>query len=98
MTTMTIPATPRQVKLHIGLSETIRNSLTLAGRSVLKVRKNPESLIDVTLQPIIFLVLFVYLFGGAVSGNSTTYIQTLLPGLMVQNTAFASLGIGMALN
>jgi oleandomycin transport system permease protein len=78
--------------------QAVKHSLTLAGRSITKIRKNPESLIDVTLQPIIFLVMFVYLFGGAVAGGSSHYIQTLLPGLMVQNTAFASLGIGIALN
>lgn len=86
------------VNLHIGLAQTVRNSLALAGRSIVKIRKNPETLLDVTLQPIIFLVMFVYLFGGAVAGGSSNYIQLLLPGLMVQNTAFASLGIGVALN
>jgi oleandomycin transport system permease protein len=90
---MTAPVT-----LHIGLAQTMRNSLALAGRSIVKIRKNPETLLDVTLQPIIFLVMFVYLFGGAVAGGTSNYIQTLLPGLMVQNTAFASLGIGIALN
>jgi oleandomycin transport system permease protein len=84
--------------LHIGLNQAVRNSLSLAGRSIVKIRKNPESLFDVTLQPILFLLLFVYLFGGAISGGTTEYLQFLLPGLMVQNIAFASLGIGMALN
>ena len=95
MTTLTAAA---PVNLHIGLAQTARNSLALAGRSIVKIRKNPETLLDVTLQPIIFLVMFVYLFGGAVAGGTSNYIQLLLPGLMVQNTAFASLGIGIALN
>jgi oleandomycin transport system permease protein len=95
---MTTMAVPRPVNLHIGLAQTMRNSLALAGRSIVKIRKNPETLLDVTLQPIIFLVMFVYLFGGAVAGGTSDYIQVLLPGLMVQNTAFASLGIGIALN
>ncbi|HEV2783273.1 MAG TPA: ABC transporter permease [Actinophytocola sp.] len=95
MTAMTATA-PAPAILHIG--HTARHSLVLAGRSIVKIRKNPESLIDVTLQPIIFLLLFVYLFGGAVQGGTTEYLQVLLPGLMVQNTVFASLGIGMALN
>ncbi|WP_018683821.1 ABC transporter permease [Actinokineospora enzanensis] len=83
--------------LHIGPSAALRHGIALAGRAVTKVRKNPESLLDVTLQPIIFLLLFVYLFGGAISGNTHTYLQTLLPGLMVQNICFASMGTGMAL-
>jgi oleandomycin transport system permease protein len=93
MTMLTLPAPST---LHFG--HTIQHSLSLAGRSIAKIRKNPETLLDVMLQPIIFLVVFVYLFGGAISGGTTEYLQFLLPGLMVQNTAFASLGIGMALN
>jgi oleandomycin transport system permease protein len=96
MTTLAIPA-PRPLLTRIGPTEALRHSLALAGRAVVKIRKNPETLLDVTLQPIIFLVMFVYLFGGAVAGGTSNYIQTLLPGLMVQNTAFASLGIGVAL-
>ncbi len=84
--------------LHIGPGAGLRHGLALAGRSITKIRKNPESLLDVTLQPIIFLLLFVYLFGGALAGSPQEYLQLLLPGLMVQNIAFASLGTGMALN
>jgi oleandomycin transport system permease protein len=91
-------AEPRPITLHIGVSKAVRHALTLAGRSIVRIRKNPETLIDVTLQPIIFLVMFVYLFGGAIKGGSTAYLQVLLPGLMVQNTAFASMGTGFALN
>ncbi|PPK63541.1 ABC transporter permease [Actinokineospora auranticolor] len=94
---MTAAVLPRPTAT-VGLSETLRHSFALAGRAVTKVRKNPESLLDVTLQPIIFLVLFVYLFGGAVGGSTDAYLQVLLPGLMVQNIVFASLGTGMALN
>jgi oleandomycin transport system permease protein len=97
VTTLTMAA-PRPVTLHIGPTQALRHALALAGRSVAKIRKNPETLIDVTLQPIIFLVLFVYLFGTAITGDSTSYLQILLPGLMVQNTAFASMGTGVSLN
>ncbi|GAA4419719.1 ABC transporter permease [Actinokineospora soli] len=84
--------------LHIGPAAGVRHGLALAGRSVAKIRKNPESLLDVTLQPILFLVVFVYLFGGAISGGTGEYLQYLLPGMMVQNIVFASLGTGIALN
>lgn len=76
----------------------IRHSLTLAGRSILKIKRSPEQLIDVTLQPIIFTVLFVYLFGGAISGSQHEYLQFVLPALMVQTVLFASLSIGVNLN
>src|SRR5947208_7259726 len=73
------------------------NALALARRNVVKIRKNPETLLDVTLQPIIFLVMFLYLFGGAIAGGTDAYLQVLLPGLMVQNVVFASMGTGVAL-
>jgi oleandomycin transport system permease protein len=90
----TLAATPAR---HIGPARTIRHGLTLAGRSIGKIRKNPEVLIDVTLQPILFLVLFVFLFGGAISGDWHTYLETLVPGIMAQGTLMASVGTGIAL-
>jgi oleandomycin transport system permease protein len=97
MTTLTMTA-PKPVTLHIGPAQAVRNSLAIAGRNIAKIRKNPETLLDVTLQPIIFLVMFVYLFGGAIKGGTSEYLQVLLPGLMAQNIAFASIGIGQGLN
>ena len=52
----------------------------LARRSLIKTMRTPEQLLDVTLQPIIFVVLFVYLLGGAVAGSTHDYLQFLLPG------------------
>ena len=92
--TATMPA-PHRV---INPARALRHSLSLAGRSIIRIRKNPANLLDVTLQPILFLVMFVFLFGGAISGNWHTYLQTLVPGLMVQNTLFASMGTGNALS
>ncbi|HEY4457448.1 MAG TPA: ABC transporter permease [Pseudonocardiaceae bacterium] len=82
----------------INPARAMRHSLSLAGRSIIRIRKNPENLLDVTIQPILFLVMFVFLFGGAISGNWHVYLQTLVPGLMVQNTLFASMGTGYSLS
>lgn len=76
----------------------LRHSLTLAGRAVLKIRRTPEQLLDVTLQPIIFVLLFVYIFGGAISGSTSEYLQYVLPAIMVQTVLFSSLAIGVNLN
>jgi oleandomycin transport system permease protein len=76
----------------------IRHSLILAGRAIIKIRRSPEQLIDVTLQPIIFTVLFVYLFGGAIAGSQHDYLQFVLPALMVQTVLFVSIPIGVNLN
>ncbi|GAA5171945.1 ABC transporter permease [Amycolatopsis dongchuanensis] len=83
---------------RVSPAKAVQHGLSLAWRGVLKIRKNPEQLIDVTLQPILFLVMFVYLFGGAISGSTGTYLQALAPGLLVQNTIMASLSAGVALN
>lgn len=92
------PATPTATPERIGLVRTLRHGLTLAGRSTLKIRKSPTGLLDVTIQPILFLVMFVYLFGGAISGDTGTYLQATVPGVMAMNMVFGSLGTGMALN
>ncbi|MDT0306935.1 ABC transporter permease [Streptomyces sp. DSM 44917] len=76
----------------------LRHSLALAGRSLLKTARTPEQLIDVTLQPVIFVVLFVYLLGGAVSGSTEEYLTFLLPAIMVQTVIFASVATGINLN
>jgi oleandomycin transport system permease protein len=76
----------------------VRHSIALARRSLTKTLRQPEQLLDVTLQPLIFVLLFVYLLGGAVSGSPTTYLQTLLPAIMVQQVMFAGMATGTNMN
>jgi oleandomycin transport system permease protein len=77
----------------------LRHSLTLAWRALVRIRRNPEQLLDVTLQPIVFVTLFVFLFGGAIKGESRhTYLEYVLPGIMVLTVVFASMGTGIGLN
>jgi oleandomycin transport system permease protein len=76
----------------------VRHSLALAKRSLLKTMKTPEQLLDVTLQPIMFIFIFVYLLGGAIKGSTHAYLQFLLPALMVQTVMFASMATGVSLN
>ena len=81
-----------------GLLRLLRHSVVLARRGLIKTWRTPEALIDVTLQPIIFLLLFVYLFGGAIAGSQHDYLQYVLPGLLVQSILFGSIAIGVNLN
>jgi oleandomycin transport system permease protein len=77
----------------------LRHSLVLAKRSLIKTSRTPEQLIDVTVQPIIFLLLFTYIFGGAIGGGSQhQYLQYLLPGLLGQSIAMGSISLGQNLN
>jgi oleandomycin transport system permease protein len=75
----------------------LRHAATLAWRGIVKTIHSPEALLDVTLQPVIFLLLFVYVFGGAISGNTADYLQLALPGVLVQTIVFASAGTGVGL-
>ena len=78
---------------------TLRHALVLAKRNLIKTARTPEQLIDVTVQPIIFLLLFVYVFGGAISGGSRhDYLQYLLPGLLGQGIALGSVALGQNMN
>jgi oleandomycin transport system permease protein len=84
---------------HIGPIRATKHARTLAWRALVRIRRNPEQLLDVTLQPIIFTTLFVFLFGGALAGmNRHQYLQFVLPGIMVQTLIFASVGTGIGLN
>ena len=74
------------------------NSFTLAWRSVLKIKTNPEDLFGLWLQPIMYLVLFTYVFGGAIAGGTHKYLQQSLPGILVLSVVFATLGTGMMLS
>jgi oleandomycin transport system permease protein len=77
----------------------LRHSAVLARRSLIGTWRTPEALIDVTLQPVIFLLLFTYVFGGAIAGGSQhDYLQFLLPGILGQTIAMAGVSIGVNLN
>lgn len=78
----------------------IEQSLTLAWRNIVRIRQNPEALADVTFQPIIFLLLFLFVFGGAIASGGTwhDYLPYLLPGLLVQTVVFSTMGTGVGLN
>ncbi|MFC5950180.1 ABC transporter permease [Pseudonocardia lutea] len=95
-TPTTVPGPPPRTGARHGPS-TLRHGTTLAWRGLVKTVHSPEALIDVTLQPVIFLLLFVYVFGGAIAGNTSAYLQFALPGVLVQTVIFASAGTGTGL-
>jgi len=76
-----------------------KHALVLAKRNVIKSMRTPEQFMDVTLQPIIFLGLFTYIFGGALAGGSQhDYLEFLLPGMLGQTIAMSSIAIGQNLH
>jgi len=78
--------------------EGVRQSLSLSWRTLVQIKHNPMELIDFSLQPIMFLVLFTYVFGGAVAGSPGDYLTFALPGLIVQNALFGTLNTGVGLS
>ena len=81
------------------LTSYLRHALVLAKRSLIKTWRTPEALIDVTIQPVIFLALFTYIFGGAIAaGDRGAYLQFLLPGILGQSIALAGIALGTNLN
>lgn len=68
-----------------------RQALVLAKRSLIKTRRNPGELLDALFMPIIFLLMFVYLFGGAVAGSRQEYVQYIFPGILVMTAILAGL-------
>ena len=72
--------------------------LTLAWRAMLKIKHVPFQLFDVTITPIMFTLLFTYMFGGALAGSPDAYIQFLLPGILVQTILFITVYTGVGVN
>ncbi|GAA4219013.1 ABC transporter permease [Actinocatenispora rupis] len=75
-----------------------RHSLTLAWRNLVQLKSNPGELAGFVIQPLIFIVLFVYVFGGAIAGDSASYLQYALPGLIAQSGVFSIMATGAGLN
>ncbi len=73
-------------------------ALTFGWRGMLKVKHVPEQLLDVTITPVMFVLMFTYLFGGAISGSTGEYLQFLLPGILVMSVLFTTVYSGVALN
>ena len=73
-------------------------ALTFGWRGMLKVKHVPEQLLDVTITPVMFVLMFTYLFGGAIAGSTGEYLDYILPGILVMSVLFTTVYSGVALN
>jgi daunorubicin/doxorubicin transport system permease protein len=73
-------------------------AITFGWRGMLKVKHVPEQLLDVTITPVMFVLLFTYLFGGAIEGSTGAYRDYILPGVLVVAVLFTTVYSGIALN
>jgi ABC-2 type transport system permease protein len=82
---------------HVGLRETAAQTLTMAWRATMKMRRNFEQLFDVTIQPLLFTAMFAGIFGGAISGSVADYLPVIIPGLVGQTVMTACVATGVQL-
>ena len=88
-----LSSTPRPPR-----ASAFRAVLAFGWRGMLKVKHVPEQLLDVTITPVMFLLMFTYLFGGAIEGSTGDYLQFILPGVLVMSVLFTTVYSGIALN
>ncbi|MFP3990926.1 ABC transporter permease [Streptomyces sp. E11-3] len=102
--TVTAPAPDARAALpdegRIGLRANLRHIGALVRRNALQIKQNPESMFDVLLMPVIFILLFVYVFGGAISGkgNQQEYVNYVVPGMMAMMGMNVALAVGTGVN
>jgi oleandomycin transport system permease protein len=89
---------PVRLRPRVSMLDGLRHTGTLAWRTLVQIKHNPIELMDFSLQPIMFVVLFTYVFGGAIAGSTGAYLTFALAGIIVQNTLFTTLNTGMGLN
>ena len=80
-----------------GFSWWLRDSWEMVKRNLIHIKRTPELLLDVTLSPIMFVLLFSFVFGGAIEIPRDTYINFLMAGIFVQTIAFAGIYTGVLL-
>ena len=73
-------------------------AMAFAWRGMLKVKHVPEQLLDVTISPVMFVLMFTYLLGGAIAGSTGEYLDYILPGVLVMSILFTTVYSGVALN
>ena len=80
------------------LAYTLSDTVVIAKRNLLRIPRQPDLLIAYTIQPVMFIVLFVYVFGGAISTPGYDYVDFLMPGIITQSIAFGGFVTAIGLN
>ncbi|MGW8887083.1 ABC transporter permease [Streptomyces sp. NPDC055749] len=100
--TDSVPVRAQAGEGRIGLRGNLRHIGALVRRNLLQIKKDPESMFDVLLMPIIFTLLFVYVFGGSVGaslgGDRQTYLNYVVPGLMAMMGMNIAMAVGTGVN
>jgi ABC transporter DrrB family efflux protein len=81
-----------------GFAMTVSDTFVLAGRNLKRIPRQPDLLIAYTIQPVMFVLLFVYVFGGAIQTPGFDYVDFLMPGIIVQSIAFGGFVTALGLS
>jgi ABC transporter DrrB family efflux protein len=99
MTTTTLaPSATAERPPRTALGWAIADTRTVAWRNLVTLRRLPQLLVFATVQPVIFVLMFRYVFGGAIQVKDTSYVNYLMPGVFAQTVAFGAIqtGVGLA--
>ena len=91
----TLQRSTHPVHAAVSIRQTMVQITTLAWRALVKLRRNPEQLIDVTAMPILFTLMFGFMFAGAITGDQASYLPILIPGIIAQTTITACIAAGV---
>ncbi|WP_447037041.1 ABC transporter permease [Streptomyces sp. DSM 118878] len=101
-TTLAPPLHQGEADARIGLRDHVRHTSALVRRNLLWIRQDPQSMLDAILMPIIFTLLFVYVFGGsigqALGGGQDAYVQYVVPGMMAMMSMNIAMAVGTGFN
>ena len=101
MTATLTPTPTARVDVHedekLGLRELWSDTMVYARRNIQHIRQIPEKLLDVTIQPLMFVLLFAFVFGGAIAVDGGGYREYLIGGILIQSLAFAMMGPATAI-
>ena len=82
----------------MSIATTVQDTTVLAKRNLLRIPRQPDLLIAYTIQPVMFVLLFVYVFGGAIQTPGFDYVDFLMPGIIVQSIAFGGFVTALGLS
>jgi len=101
MSSIAMAPSETQGRLMAGLSgigAAFSDTADVAGRNLLTLLRTPQALVFATIQPVIFVLLFRYAFGGAIRVPGTDYVNFLMPGIFAQTVAFGAIGTAVGLS
>jgi len=97
ITAPTLSGAPHSDNVIVKLRWALSDTLTITKRNLLAITRIPEQLFFSTVQPIMFVLLFRYVFGGAIHTSETSYVNYLMPGIFVQTVVFGSVSTSIGL-